>query len=586
MKIEFTDFQAFEGSHELHLDDQTCYLLHGKNLDEGGSNGSGKTSLMTAIALAFTGEAPKNITKKELPFSGKNNFQLSLSYGDFKSTFGDHVVINGQEMGKSKFNQDFQSLLGFTKDQFNTVCYIYQNSKNRFMDLSDSEKKDFLFPLMNWDSIFVGLEQANSDKKALPDTSINQEAIVALEGRRQSALSAAADLAMKKELALSKLKQEVEIARNEAQTMDATLIRHQEELLSLKKSLADKLRSDKNRLDEMKDKLKLVDLKKQELIKLELQISQLSNTIAALRNPNTKCPTCGSDMHKDHSVAIKEHLAALEDKQLQQKAVKDFLQGSEELHELATNLELQIRTEIINGTQQKETEVAGLSTLSDQLKKNLANIERHYKEQSQSFEREESSLKLAIDTIDKDIFANKKTIEEINLKSIQLTEIIDILKKVQSIAIDMAMRDLVEISNIWLSPMSGGALSIDFETTKVQGNKKVAQKIVPVINHKVRGPVSVGSLSGGEYAKCRLAVDMALHEIVTARVNTIPKVLMLDEVTHDIDAEGKIAFYNLITQRLSDRFVLIAEHHEEIKGMFSNIIVEKKDGRARVINNE
>lgn len=586
MKIKLKDFQTFEGEHEISLPDESQNILYGRNFDEGGSNGSGKTSLMTAIAFAFTGETPKNITKKELPFLGKNNFELAVSYKDFSSHFGDHVAINGHEMGKSKFNQDFESFLGFTKDQFNTVCYVYQNSKNRFLDLSDANKKDFLFPLMNWDCIFTGLEQATNEKKLLPDVAIHQETISRLESRKQEMSFKLSTLKQQMEVTLFKLKQDIEIARNEKDTIETTLKKNQEELLNLKRDLAEKLRADKVRLDDFKERIKRIDLKKQDLMKLDLQISQMKTNIAALQNPKTKCPTCGSDMHKDHSHLIQEHMAALEDKQVQRKAIVSEIGDDNELRQSASDLEVQIRTEIVGGTKQKETEVAGLASLFEQLQKNLNNTERHYREQLAGFEREESSLSSAIKTTEADITNENNKINDINIKNTELTAVIDIIKEVQSVAIDMAMQALIEISNIWLSAMSSGAIKIDFETSKMQGNKKVVQKITPIIQHKNRGTVSVGSLSGGEYAKCRLAVDMALHEIVTDRVNNIPKMLMLDEVTHDIDAEGKIAFYNLISQRLSDRFVLIAEHHEEIKGMFQNIIVEKHDGRARVTVNE
>lgn len=580
MKLNIKNFLAFEGQHEVELPDSGIYLIHGVNNDEGGSNGSCKTGIFNALCYGLFGTTPREVNKKELSFGEKGDLEIALKFKDFTSVYSDTVNINGQPFGKSLANEKIEDILGFTWEQFLGTSYLYQGSNQRFLDLSDSAKKEFLFPLMKWEVIYDAIDSIRIQRNELRDDlhfkqqiELHQSSIRDLQQKiidHQEKLERFRDEELKN---IQESYGSAESAREAAETKRLSIGGFKE---SIEQQLNDlhveykKLRDVINENAQSRSALSAkISFKKELLIKG--QNSQKDG----------KCITCNQPIsnHTHSEVELADNKLEIEELEgmLSKLTTSDF-SGLKSRQE-----DIQAQSRVLSDQ---------LATLSNELSLLAAkaiHLNKEHKTMVANYERQSSIYKIYIEdsatlvaTLDSKINTLEQNMQNENAKRALYGQVEEVLRLLQSSAIDSVIEEINQRVNEFLAPMTNENYELFFETSKTQANKKTVQKITPKVRSNNRGEVSLGSLSGGEYAKCRLAVDMAIFEIVQEYNPKIFPILMLDEVTHDIDPQAKLAFYNLLKQKFNDKLILIIEHHGEIHGLFNNITVEKTNGKARI----
>ena len=94
-KIKINNFYSFHDV-ELKFDDYSgLVLIEGKNKDTGGSNGSGKSSLIEAVVWGLFGKTVRNSTEEAMiNFTNKKNCTVEL-------------IINGNIKGKINQTKKF-----------------------------------------------------------------------------------------------------------------------------------------------------------------------------------------------------------------------------------------------------------------------------------------------------------------------------------------------------------------------------------------------------------------------------------------------------------------------------------------------
>ncbi len=123
----------------------------------------------------------------------------------------------------------------------------------------------------------------------------------------------------------------------------------------------------------------------------------------------------------------------------------------------------------------------------------------------------------------------------------------------QSILQNMTISSLETVANLW------GVIN------KAQ-ERKLANGYVEQLNIKTPGlSVAIDTLSGGNQQKV----------IVAKWLNTMPKVLILDEPTRGIDVGAKVEIYNLLNKLVEDgvTVIMISSELPEVMGMSDRILV-------------
>lgn len=160
MKINLLDvnisaFQNISENQYISFDTPGLYGIIGKNLDDGGSNASGKSSFVRAITVGLLGTGVVPITNKEiknrilgLPAKIKLKLTINNQNVEVIRIIGGKliVLVNGVELsGKTdEIQQKLLSLLGISADHFLHLTYKMQESFGGFLLMKDAEKKEFL----------------------------------------------------------------------------------------------------------------------------------------------------------------------------------------------------------------------------------------------------------------------------------------------------------------------------------------------------------------------------------------------------------------------------------------------------------
>ncbi len=95
-------------------------------------------------------------------------------------------------------------------------------------------------------------------------------------------------------------------------------------------------------------------------------------------------------------------------------------------------------------------------------------------------------------------------------------------------------------------------------------------------------PRSLGLLSGGQYSRVALAVNIALSDVVAQRGNKGHNLLILDEPFQNLSLSSMQKMIDLLEAR--GKSVILIEHNDLIKQIVSNVFnIELRDGISRAV---
>lgn len=164
--ISFRNFMSFgNDTTEISLNIQGTTHIMGKNLDKGGSSGSGKTSIINAICYALYDKTPSNIGKERLINStnvAKNTLMeviLQFKKDDndiykIKRTRGETSSITVYKNDKDitpdsvvNTNRLIEELVGISYELFNRVV-LFSGNARPFLDLPVHEQRQLIEELL------------------------------------------------------------------------------------------------------------------------------------------------------------------------------------------------------------------------------------------------------------------------------------------------------------------------------------------------------------------------------------------------------------------------------------------------------
>jgi len=181
--INISSFQNIAENQFIEFGNPGLYGLIGNNIDDGGSNASGKSAFTRAITTGALGSGYVDITNKglknrilginpniieKLKVNGKS-VEIDRTIGGKLSITVDGIPLTGKT---EEIQSKFISILGVSPEHFIHLTHKMQGQFGGFLLMKDSDKKDFLGSFFDTSK----LDKASEQNKQQIDT-LNKKSI-------------------------------------------------------------------------------------------------------------------------------------------------------------------------------------------------------------------------------------------------------------------------------------------------------------------------------------------------------------------------------------------------------------------------
>lgn len=565
---------------ELEFGESGLVLLDGWNYDTNSSNGAGKTSIWNALSFCLYDKVPRKITSTKMLRRKTKRGHVVVEL----EANGRHITVERHRPKHDVFTVDgeriptqeaLQKYLGLTYEQFLMCMYASQIGAGKFLDLKDTDKKQFFLDLLN-------LSQFDSVKSLIDD--------------RLSQLSD-----QMSDLVNSFEKNEVKI--------DAYRDSHEDEadlLEALKKfdtqALEDKLtkinidKPDTSQYDDLKSKLQnkaeslreevgMVRSYRSKISGIDQNIEQLQELLTS--ENDIECPHCqkgfvlvgeNSLTHQEYQGRIQTKIGKLQAKRLEFVELVNSAPAQSEIDKLQKLIDKAVKKkdgELTTYYENKErfTEIKSkIDVRKSRSKDILERIEVNRSINDKILKLQDKNRELQVD-INK--LANEvnicKTLSSVFSSTGAPAYVLDnVIDTFNSLISD-------HITAIW--PNAQYSILSYKENKSGAVRAKLSDQLI------IDGEdVPIGSLSGGELNCICLSIDLALVEIMETMTGLRISPYILDEPFKEMDAANRERAVELLERASVKRQIWIIDHGSEAKAMFSDIVrVEKRNGVSKIV---
>lgn len=550
---------------EILFEDTGLVLVEGWNYDLGRANGAGKSAIFNAISFAIYDKVPRKITASEILRRG-----TSKGFSECRVLLADAVytVRRTRPKGVQFFKNDqpiditqeeWERKIRLSYFQFLISVYCSQKGNNRFLDLNDSDKKNFLLQLLDLDQFQELKRAADSESRCLSDEIINISNEIASQ---QSKIEAYKESLVNE----SDVNRELAELRNKIKKYDEKII----SLQNIQKPDLSNYVKLSNQLD-----LKIQNFVAARSVKTVYhnQYRQLLSSQVDFSGSDT-CDSCGSvldiseakEHHKKEQLKIETELKNLKQKIDEQD---NILSKENEIYNLRKKLDEKKKVETEEYTK-AQSSITELKMASQKISILIENYVIKLSNNKTLFNKinalEESNNKLNIDHAKKikDLEFYKvlsAMYSPTGAQAYVLDSIIDSFNEVVKDYINLVWPTATYVLNSYKENSKGDITAKFSECLTINGDE-----------------VSVGSLSGGEARAISLCVDFAIMDVMQNNFGIKINPTILDEPFDGLDAIGKELIIDLLEKISTDRQIFVIDHSSEAKAMFTKIItVELKN---------
>lgn len=597
---------------EINLENRGYCLVNGINnnpKDAAKSNGSGKSSIWNAICYALTGETIQGLKSNlpnlyfndgcwvELLFSvDKDKFKIIRSKEDKKLGTDLKVFINDKdESGKGiRESQEIlnKSIPDITTDLIGSVIILGQGLPQKFSSNSPSGRKEVLEKLSKSDFMIEDLKNRISKRITLLTNKLRKEEDELLTYNTQLKLLTTQQLTAKYDLdnLLTKPVNEQDI-NNKNEIINKLNIIIQDNnvhLNSLNNTYSDLNSKMLIALGNKSDKL--LSLQKQynkhiqtfaeQKATLNTNINNLNKKIIELKSITDICPTC----HQKISGVIKPDTTLQEKELLNYKKLLNDLNfnidvDNKEYELIINKIEndftkdnyinqnkiAELKNEIDNITSNINIKQMELSKTTIELN-NLNNIKNNYNNKLNDFSNK-------LNNINKDIEEIKHKQNTKNQDKNNTQTHIEVINKMNTLIKrdfrGFLLTNVINFIQIKSKEYCKYVFNTDEINFKLDGNN---------INIEFCGKL-YENLSGGEKQKVDLILQFAIRDMMCQYLNFSANILVLDEITDNLDSIGCDKVLNLINKELTDieSIFIISHRSDELSIPYDNIITVVKN---------
>jgi DNA repair exonuclease SbcCD ATPase subunit len=568
--IKINNILSIEDAY-VEFDDSGLMLVQGWNHDVGRANGAGKTAIFNALTFALFDKLPRKVTATEILRRGSKSgsAEVVLEVGMSR-----YRVLRKRPKGVQFFKESeelavtqdrWEKIIGLTYNQFILAVYAAQGGAGRFFSINDADKKQFLLQLLS-------LEEFSSCK-TIADAKVRllENEFTKLRSKEQS-------VAAKIDAYQESLVDEnvIEHAINEGNK--ALVVLHsllQEAQSILRPDLSKYLKLEEDVAGKKLEFAKARDKRE----RLHDQYKKLTHALSVGHVYADRCGACGSVIDTTASKAMHE-------KELEQHRL-DRDQVQRELTDIDTFLS-------------RERGVVELS--------------KKIRERKMADSTDYDAAQLRAHDVQTKIALRSRDIKELNLKlqnnSDLQSKIKDLCAESQKLtsAGDMILRDIELYKTVAAMYSPTGAQAYILDSVIDSFNERVHEYVdylwsnmtyeLKSYKETVRGdvtakfsehlmmdgkPISIGSLSGGEFRALSLCVDFALVDVMERQFGISLSPIILDEPFDGLDSTGREFIVELLEKFSTNRQVVVIDHASEIASSFANIIkVEKRNGISTI----
>ena len=605
------NFWSFE-DFDQPLDSLGLSLIEGSNLDEGGSNGAGKSAFHNAIMFALFGILPKDVKVDEIIndktgkeclvelFLSEGNRELKISRGRKPNILS--FTIDGEkkeDVNAAKTQQLIEKTLGITYDTVINSIYFHQNSNN-FLDYNDEAKKTVLTDLLDLGIYDTACDLVKDSSKKIDnellvlDTEISslQTNYMNLHDTIDSYKKQLEEFEIKKQNNISNLEKEKAGVFDSISGVDEKIKSFDKELLASKEKLAE--------FNESYDiKIKAITTLKENVSELneskshlQYEIDTLSKQIGKYQLKTASCPTC---FQKTDNKLLEKLKKQDEDKLLNLKYELTGL--SAKISKELSLIELDNKKNKLT-TEQRDLTSQISSTERDILyiTKDKTTLENKIKDFDKRIEDVKNESNIFQELLDKELSKKTGITKSINEKqrlvaerrslSGQLVELKEVFsnKGIKASIFDAVVNELNYRVNEYLSQLFESNVRLEFstESTNAKGIVKQVFSTKCTINDK---EVGLGRFSGGEKRRLDVAVNFSLADIIASRSQKTFNILLLDEAFDGLDYDGKRRVMDILNDMQKTRdAILVIDHLSDFQSCFNNVIkIEKENGVSRIV---
>ena len=518
------NFYSFKN---LELDLQkfrNIVYVKGINRDSGGSNGSGKSSILEMITFALFGKTIRKSTEEAIVnCDAKKHLEVKLSL--FKQGLGEAVitrtkrpnslnfVLGGVDMTQEnsiKTQEKIEKELGLNYKTFIASIVFGQHSDLEFLSASADDKRSIIRNFLNLEEIF-NWRDLIKDFKSDYSSGIKSSNVILEEIQSQ----------------LNKLSGK--IINVEPVKMTETM-------------------------DEVTARESLITNRKDLINILKYELNDLENK----RYPLERQHGLGVFAHKDTCKTCKKVYI--------KKQTERNLKGLEKKISAIKKKEAKINSNITK----LNKELAKLRSLPT-LKEWIALKDKHDLFLSQRKLKDEYNELLARKTDTE----TKKKFYEINYEVMRFWEKAFSEQGIIKYFVRNILDYLNFKTNEYLSLLTNNQFSISF-------NEELEETIIN--NGRV---LSYISLSGGEKRKINLSVMLALQSLLTHTSKEQSNIIFFDEIAENMDEDGCQGIHNLLKSlKEEDKTVFLITHNTHLKSLLDGcqiLTIEKKNGESRVL---
>lgn len=177
---------------------------------------------------------------------------------------------------------------------------------------------------------------------------------------------------------------------------------------------------------------------------------------------------------------------------------------------------------------------------------------------------------------------------DLNMLITQLTTLETAFGKdgVPALLIEQALPDIEYQANDILDRLSGGRMSVSFETERAYKDKSREDKkqTLDILISDASGQREYELFSGGEAFRINFAVRLALSRVLAGRAGARLQTLVVDEGFGSQDAEGRQRLIEAINMVSPDfEKILVITHLEDLKDAFPSRIEVRKESGTSVV---
>ena len=611
-KVKIENFLSI-GEAEIDLANRGYTLVQGVNnnpTDMAKSNGSGKSSLLSSVVFAITGETINGIKDVanlfnpggcmvELHFNADGDEYILVRYKDHHKYKTDlKIYKNGNDIS-GKGVRDSQKILeqhlpDLTSQLLGSVIFLGQGLPQSFTKNTPSGRKEVLEKLSKSDFMIEDLKsrvatrkiQINKEIRAVEDKLLELNTKINVSksqlSNAQQSLTTLENPEDLKSLLLeceNKLN-EIESILNDFKEEENTLIASINILNEKKHSIELQILEEKNNaLSSLKDEKTNLVFKQNEL---KSEINTLNNEINKVLGMKDTCPTCGQKLQ---NVVIPDITPQQERVKMLEDNVRVLSHNWEEIEKNIREVSTQYDLKLANSLTTIMNDLGNLNESLTNIKNNIRLNEMtksQLQSQFQTYRVKINEYNIKLENINNTIKQCNFDIEKFTQETVYYggekdtwnNHLVAINSMNTIVTRDFRgylLKNIIEYidmrAKIYCQEMFNH-MNMNFE---LNGNN---------IDVKFSGK-QFETLSGGEAQKISIIIQLSLRDMLCQYLNFRCNILALDEITDNCDATSTDKIFDILSKFLTDiDSVFIITHHTDISIPQDSTITVVKDERG------